>query len=460
MTARWVAIPLIELARAAAWRVHVMLGVSQVGPEMDIRFAQRAKTFNTLGIVGGLGITGLLLRVAWGNWVHVSVLCLVLGVVGLLNVAITNRLLPRVGPAASEACRSALNLAASLVNAHLLGWPLASWLFLPFICVLLDGQNRAATRIRLAVVISIWNAFAFAAGAAAEVQLAFTGIALFCYAAASNRVAMVEDMLAERLEQNGQLQAAHEELKRLHVRALAQERLAGLGLLAAGVAHEINNPMSYVTSNLRGLLDDLGAAQGLSPELVEQRDQVLPETLDGVRRVNAIVSDLRRFANGERESPVSFDLRDEIEAAARIVRPQLKPKQKIRIDFPDSLQMSGLPRQVGQILLNLFVNSAQALPEEGEVVCTGRLEGTTVTIAVADNGSGMTKHTLSRLFEPFFTTKEIGKGTGLGLSVVHGIVRAQGGTIDVTSEPGVGSTFTVTLPTVAALDPAVRLPSP
>jgi two-component system NtrC family sensor kinase len=416
----------------------------------EARSRRTAKTFNLLGILGANGIACLLVIEAWGHWGQVAFVVGQVIAMGALNTLITARLLPRIGASATESLRAALNIGVALAIAITLDWPLESWLYLPFICVLVDGRDQVFARIRLVAVIAIWNVVAFASGASFALSATFSCIGAFCFFVAASRITIIEEMLLARVAQNAALAEAHEELKLLHAHALAQDKLAGLGLLAAGIAHEINNPMSYVTSNLNGLLEDLAAAPALTPALIEQRDEVVPGTLDGVRRVNAIVSDLRRFASGERESPMRFDLREEIEAAVRIVRTQLKPNQSIRVDFPPSLVMFGMPRQIGQVFLNLLVNSTQALADDGVVVARGRLDPEGVEVAIIDNGSGMSAPILEKLFQPFFTTKEVGQGTGLGLSVVHGIVKAHGGKIDVISQLGLGSTFTVTLPAAAA----------
>ncbi len=407
-----------------------------------------ARLFNVLGIVGGNGVTVLMVISCWGQWAKVALILAQLIVMSGINVLITARLLPKVGASASKSVRAGVNLVAAVCIGHALGWPMASWAFLPFLCVMVDGRDQKSASLRVIGVIAVFDTFALLGGGTIEMAMSFSFIGLFSFLVASIRISTIDEMLEERAKQTAALATAHEEMKKLMVHALAQEKLAGLGMLAAGVAHEINNPMGYVTSNLCTLLDDLRAAENLTPELIEQRDEVVLETLDGVRRVNAIVSDLRRFASGERENPVSFDVREEVEAAARIVRSQLKPDQRMLVDFPATLIMFGMPRQIGQVLLNLLVNSVQALSGAGEITARGRTTGTSITIEVSDNGTGMTNDTKTKLFQPFFTTKEIGQGTGLGLSVVHGIIQSHQGTIDVTSELGRGTTFIVTLPAV------------
>jgi len=393
---------------------------------------EEGKAFTLLGLSGGAIISVFLLVSAWGHWHRMAFVVGVLLVFGLLNVALASSVLPRLGEERTEWIRSGLNLVASLSNAWMLDWPLASWLYLPFICALVSGHEPRQARLRLSLSIVIWDVAAGASGVSFETIAVFSFAGLFCHEVAAFRVGMIEKMNVK--------------LRSLEAHAIGQEKLAGLGMLAAGVAHEINNPMAYVTSNLCTLLDDLNDASNLTPALIEHRDQIVLDSLDGVRRVNATVSDLRRFASGERDENVCFDLRDEVEAAVRIVRHQLKPNQSMIVELPTSLSMVGIPRQLGQVFLNLLVNSVHALPAGGSVITRSHLLGDHFTITVDDTGAGMDKATLSKLFQPFFTTKGIGKGLGLGLSVVHGIVLAHGGRIDVSSTEGLGSSFQITLP--------------
>ncbi len=400
------------------------------------------RNLTRLGLLGGTIISTFLLVSALGHWQRMAFVVAVLAVFGALNVGLA-RLMPRLGEEATEWIRAGLNLTASLSNAWVLQWPLASWLYLPFICAIVSGHNPRQARIRLALSIAVWDAVALASGVGMEPAAVFSFAGLFCHEVVSLRIEMLE--------------AAHLKVHQLQAHAVGQEKLASLGMLAAGVAHEINNPMAFVTSNLCTLLDDLNAAENLTPALVEHRDEIVLDSLDGVRRVNAIVADLRRFASGEREESIAFDLRHEVEAAVRIVRHQLKPNQTMTVDLPTPLAMVGIPRQLGQVFLNLLVNSVHALPEIGTVIARSERSANRFTICIEDTGAGMDKETLGKLFQPFFTTKGVGKGTGLGLSVVHGIVVAHGGRIDVTSTVGKGSSFQITLP-LAETPPSALAP--
>ena len=256
--------------------------------------------------------------------------------------------------------------------------------------------------------------------------------------------------LDQVLAQQGRLEQAHEEMRRMHAHAIEQEKLSSLGMMAAGVAHEINNPMSFVASNVNLLLKDLKEQPSLSEPLREHVEEVLPATLEGIKRVNAIVADLRRFARGDPEAFVEYDLNAEVRMALRIAHNQLRHCQ-VECELEEVGPVVGRPRQMAQVLVNLLVNAGQATAEQGQVLIATRREGDWVFIKVRDTGTGMAPETPRKIFQPFFTTKPPGMGTGLGLAVVHGIVTAHGGRIEVESELGKGTCFTLHLP---------RVPSP
>ncbi|MBK7862462.1 MAG: hypothetical protein IPJ65_28400 [Archangiaceae bacterium] len=250
------------------------------------------------------------------------------------------------------------------------------------------------------------------------------------------------------------LRSAHDSLSAMQQQLVATEKLASLGMLAAGVAHEINNPMAFVTSNVSGLIRDFADLRTDHELYDEYAREVLPATLDGIKRVNAIVADLRRFARGEPESFVPYDVNQEIGAAVRMAHGELKKRGcRLDVDLGTLPQVVGRPRQVMQVVMNLVVNAAQASTKGDAVRVTSWADTEQVAIRVQDSGAGMTDETRAKLFQPFFTTKPAGQGTGLGLAVVHGIVTSHGGRIDVDSAVGSGSTFTVWLPKVPSARP-------
>ena len=181
-------------------------------------------------------------------------------------------------------------------------------------------------------------------------------------------------------------------------------------------------------------------------------EDVLPATLDGIKRVNAIVSDLRHFARGDAEVPAEYDLNAQAQAALRIAQGQLNHVE-VEVDLGDVGVVVGRPRQLVQVLVNLLVNAGQAMQSGGSVRLSTRREEDGVRVEIHDTGVGMAPETLRSLFQPFFTTKAPGTGMGLGLAVAHGIITGQGGRIEVQSELGKGSCFTLYLPRVATHAP-------
>jgi signal transduction histidine kinase len=251
---------------------------------------------------------------------------------------------------------------------------------------------------------------------------------------------------------------AGEELRRASERVATSERLASLGVLAAGVAHEINNPLAWVISNVRVAEAVLANQPG---DATAAAREALRDAEDGAERVRQIVAELKTFSRPDEEGRGPVDLRGVVDSALAIARFEIKHRAHVVVDLPErSLAVEANAARLGQVFLNLLVNAAQAIPgghaERNEIRLSARAEGGKVIATVADTGAGIAPEHLARIFEPFFTTKPRGVGTGLGLSICHEIVTSLGGEIRVESRVGAGSTFTVVLP---AGDPA-RLPAP
>ena len=234
------------------------------------------------------------------------------------------------------------------------------------------------------------------------------------------------------------------------------ERLASLGTLAAGVAHEINNPLSYVLANLEFATPRLAAA-GVEPSLL----QALAEADDGATRVRDVVRGLRGFSRPGSGPRGPVDVAAEIEAAVRLARNEIRHRARLDLRVGPLPRVVSADHELGQVFLNLLVNAAQAIPEghakENAITVEARTdEAGWARIEVRDTGSGMTPEVLKRVFEPFFTTKRRGAGTGLGLAIAQGIVATAGGRIEVESEVGKGSTLRVLLPPAPEAPPAER----
>ncbi|QRK04937.1 PAS domain S-box protein [Archangium violaceum] len=245
------------------------------------------------------------------------------------------------------------------------------------------------------------------------------------------------------------------ERKQVQEKLRATDRMVSLGTLAAGVAHELNNPISYVLSNLRFAVDELGeqteAGGTLSLEQLKEIQQALREALEGGERMRNIVRDLRSFSRREDERFGPVDIHAVLDSCASLARSEIRHRAQLVKEYGEIPRVLGNESRLGQLFLNLLVNAAQAIPE-GDAktnhvrLTTASVDAEWVVISVQDTGVGIPPENLQRLFKPFFTTKPVGVGTGLGLSICHGIVTAMGGRIEVSSEVGKGTTFRVFMP--------------
>lgn len=271
------------------------------------------------------------------------------------------------------------------------------------------------------------------------------------------------------------LSDAYVELKETHAKLLQQEKMASIGQLAAGVAHEINNPIGYVSSNLRtmekyvGRLSDyirmqddvlashLTGSQACE-DLREHRRrfkidfiaddvvELLKESREGTERVHQIVQDLKCFSRIDEAEWKLADINECIESTLNVVGNELKYKAAVKKELGELPRVKCYPQRLNQVFMNLLVNAAHSIGKFGEISVRTWQEGKYACISVSDTGNGIPSEHLNRIFEPFFTTKEVGKGTGLGLSISYDIVKKHGGDIFVASEVGKGTTFVVKIP--------------
>ena len=258
------------------------------------------------------------------------------------------------------------------------------------------------------------------------------------------------------------------ESKQLEDRLRQAERLASVGTLAAGIAHEVNNPLAYLTANLAFVDEALQQMEGApdAPPLPELRTAIA-DALEGAARVKGIVGSLRQFSTASRaDRRVVVDPHRQVEAALTLVRNEIAHRARLRVDLPAELpSLVAADYEISQILVNLLVNAAQAIPEghatENEVAVAAAVGDGRLVFTVSDTGTGIAAADLPRIFDPFFTTKPFGAGSGLGLSICHGIVSSLGGTIEVDSAVGRGSTFRVVLPLRPTAEaPATAPPAP
>lgn len=268
-------------------------------------------------------------------------------------------------------------------------------------------------------------------------------------AGAANRLLLRLHLRAGKAElerRNTELERVVQELREAQQQRIAGERLASLGRLAAGVAHEINSPLAAVIANLALMEEEHERG---APSLHQLRD-MLQDAREAAERVRTIVRDLRTFSRGEEDHVGAVDLRRTIDATINLVFNEIKHRARLVKDYGETKAVHANEGRLGQVVLNLLINAAQAIPEgdvgHNEIRIVTRDSGDRVLLEVRDTGEGMTPTVAERVFEPFFTTKPVGMGTGLGLSICHGIIKALGGEISVESSVGGGSVFRVYLP--------------
>lgn len=265
-------------------------------------------------------------------------------------------------------------------------------------------------------------------------------------------------------------------LKETQVHLIQSEKMASIGLLAAGVAHEINNPLGYIFSNLNTLQKylqditrvaeagervtallppehpDLQAYRALKQELnfdflLEDMHDLVKESLEGASRAKQIVQDLRDFSRIDKQRQELFNIEEGLNATLNIVHNELKYKAEIIKEYVGLKPLYCIGAQLNQVFMNLLINAAQAIEDFGKItIRTGLLDDNKLYVEIEDTGAGIPEDTLKKIFDPFFTTKPAGKGTGLGLSVSYKIIQKHGGEIVVSSRIGQGTTFRVILP--------------
>jgi len=247
------------------------------------------------------------------------------------------------------------------------------------------------------------------------------------------------------------------EIEALQSRLVLSGRMAAVGQLAAGVAHEVNNPASYVRTNMlllreywqnvSALLEKHGLERSDDAHVIfADGRELIDESLEGIERITAIVDQIRRFSHAKTGERERAELHLLLESVARMARPRLPPGVQIERRFGSVPAVDCAPRELEQVLLNLLLNAADAVGESGTIRLSTTASGGRARIDVEDDGCGIAADALERVFDPFFTTKPVGQGTGLGLSISYEIVQRHGGEITVRSEVGRGTVFSVFLP--------------
>ena len=275
-----------------------------------------------------------------------------------------------------------------------------------------------------------------------------------------------------------QLESAYSELKATQSRMLQQEKMASIGQLAAGVAHEINNPMGFIISNLNSLkkyidkvtgfikiqsesverLSGNGVIHDILKDLNEQKkslkidyilgdlDNLIKESLDGAERVKKIVQELKSFSRLDESDIKMADINEGLESTINIIWNELKYNTTVKKEYGNIPQANCNLGQLNQVFMNILVNAAHAIESQGEITVRTSSDEDNIYISISDTGTGIPADKLNRIFEPFYTTKEVGKGTGLGLSIAYDIVKKHNGEIRLESEVGKGTTFTIIVP--------------
>jgi signal transduction histidine kinase len=289
----------------------------------------------------------------------------------------------------------------------------------------------------------------------------------------AQRTADKEQLLGELLTNNVALLKMNEKLESAQSQLLQSEKMASLGQLAAGVAHEINNPIGFVNSNLGTLGKYLSSMfkvisayekvqssgeKALFSEVINLKNEIdfpylaedipnlMKESQEGLLRVKRIVQDLKDFSHVDESNWQYANLEQGLDSTLNVVANEIKYKAEVVREYAGLQDVECLPSQLNQVFMNMMINAAQSIENKGVVTIRTGAEGDQVWVEVEDTGKGISPENLSRIFDPFFTTKPVGKGTGLGLSLSYGIVQKHHGRIEVKSEVGRGTVFRVWLP--------------
>lgn len=273
---------------------------------------------------------------------------------------------------------------------------------------------------------------------------------------------------------NKELNVLLHDLKEAQQQLVMSEKMASLGQLTAGVAHEINNPINFVSANIKPLKEDLADIIDTIHEyerIIDENEldhffakakeenkkkdleftlnevqELLKGIEEGALRTSEIVKGLRNFSRLDQNVVKNTNINEGLESTLAILHSSFKDRISIVKEYRNLPEIACLPGEINQVFMNILSNAIQAIKGKGNIYITTKKMSNHVTIEIRDTGSGMTATTQHKIFEPFFTTKDVGKGTGLGLSISYGIIKKHNGTIEVTSTLGEGTTFLITLP--------------
>jgi PAS domain S-box-containing protein len=278
----------------------------------------------------------------------------------------------------------------------------------------------------------------------------------------------------ELIEKNRELEEALKRTHEMHEQLVMAEKMASLGQITAGVAHEIKNPLGYIQTNIHPLVRDIHGilsvlesyesmvqAQNLQQqfsdiesmkdemefaEVVKEIHLLLEGIQEGTARTTQIVKSLGEFSRSGQEQAETGNIHRGIDSTLMLLSNQMGDRIRVTKEYGDLPEIEYYPGKLNQVFMNILSNAIQAIEDQGEIIVHTRMDGPLVSVSMADTGKGMPEEVRKRIFEPFFTTKEAGQGAGLGLSIVYNIISQHKGTIEVLSEPGKGTEFIITLP--------------
>jgi signal transduction histidine kinase len=289
---------------------------------------------------------------------------------------------------------------------------------------------------------------------------------------ARNLEGMVRDRTIELENSHEALKRAYLDLQNAQEQLVQTEKMASLGQLVSGIAHEIKNPLNFIYGNtgflsdyirkLQDLVESFEKLESISAEdrgkMHQHKERIhysfiqddlkvlISNFSEGAQRINAIVSDLRTFSRMDADAISEVDVHASLEMSLNLLRNQYRNRIELHKEYGDIPKIQGFSGKLNQVFMNLLSNAFQAVPEKGDVWIRTRTNNSAIEVEIEDNGVGIPSEKLKRIFEPFFTTKPVGQGTGLGLSISYGIIEQHGGKIHVTSTPQEGSVFLVRLP--------------
>jgi len=272
--------------------------------------------------------------------------------------------------------------------------------------------------------------------------------------------ATLEERVKERTTQveasNHELAAALDDLREAQVQLVQSEKMASLGRLVAGVAHEINNPVSFIATSVAPLRRRLERAASAAPDnvrqMLDEAGEIVGVMARGAERTTAIVQDLRSFSRLGESTRKLVDLHEGLDTTLRLLESRWRDRIVVHRDYGDLPLVECDPGQINQVFMNVLANACDAVGERGNIWISTRCDGDQAEIRIRDDGHGIAPEVRDHIFDPFFTTKDVGSGTGLGLAISHQVVTAHGGRIEVESTSGAGSTVLIVIPAARSLD--------